>query len=57
MANRPDLDELVIAPVTRRQLEAYLSSPVQALLLVGVAGGGVVLGSHCWGVSRSGGRK
>ena len=41
MADRPDLDELIIAPVTRRQLEAYLSSPVHALLLVGVAGLGL----------------
>ena len=41
MTDRPDLDELIIAPVTRRQLEAYLSSPVHALLLVGVAGLGL----------------
>ena len=41
MANRPGLDELVIAPATRRQLETYLSSPVHALLLVGVAGLGL----------------
>ena len=41
MANRPGLDELVIAPATRRQLEAYLSNPVHALLLVGVAGLGL----------------
>lgn len=41
MANRPSLDELVITPATRRQLEAYLSSPVHALLLVGVAGLGL----------------
>lgn len=41
MANRPGLDELVIDPATRRQLEAYLSSPVHALLLVGVAGLGL----------------
>lgn len=41
MANRPGLDELVIAPVTRCQLEAYLSSPVHALLLAGVAGLGL----------------
>lgn len=41
MADRPDLDELIIAPVTRRQLEAYLSSPVHALLLVGAAGLGL----------------
>ena len=41
MANRPGLDELIISPVTRCQLEAYLSSPVHALLLVGVAGLGL----------------
>ena len=41
MTDRLDLDELIIAPVTRRQLEAYLSSPVHALLLVGVAGLGL----------------
>ena len=41
MANRPGLDELVIAPATRRQLEVYLSNPVHALLLVGVAGLGL----------------
>ena len=41
MANRPGLDELVIAPATHRQLKAYLSSPVHALLLVGVAGLGL----------------
>lgn len=41
MADRLDLDELIIAPVTRRQLETYLSSPVHALLLVGVAGLGL----------------
>lgn len=41
VTDRLDLDELIIAPVTRRQLEAYLSSPVQALLLVGVAGLGL----------------
>ncbi len=41
MADRLDLDELIIAPVTRRQLEAYLGSPVHALLLVGVAGLGL----------------
>ena len=41
MTDRPDLDELIIAPVTRRQLEAYLSSPVHALLLVGAAGLGL----------------
>ena len=41
MANRPGLDELAIAPATRRQLEAYLSNPVHALLLVGVAGLGL----------------
>lgn len=41
MTDRPDLDELIISPVTRRQLEAYLSSPVHALLLVGVAGLGL----------------
>ena len=41
MTDRLDLDELIISPVTRRQLEAYLSSPVHALLLVGVAGLGL----------------
>ena len=41
MTDRLDLDELIIAPVTHRQLEAYLSSPVHALLLVGVAGLGL----------------
>ena len=41
MADRPDLDELIIAPVTRRQLEDYLSGPVHALLLVGVVGLGL----------------
>ena len=41
MTDRLDLDELIIAPVARRQLEAYLSSPVHALLLVGVAGLGL----------------
>lgn len=41
MANRPGLDELIISQVTRRQLEAYLSNPVHALLLVGVAGLGL----------------
>ena len=41
MTDRPDLDELIIAPVTRCQLQAYLSSPVHALLLVGVAGLGL----------------
>ena len=41
MTDRPDLDELIIAPVTRCQLEAYLSSPVHALLLVGAAGLGL----------------
>lgn len=41
MTNRLDLDELIISQVTRRQLEAYLSSPVHALLLVGVAGLGL----------------
>lgn len=41
MTDRPGLDELVIAPATSRQLEAYLSSPVHALLLVGVAGLGL----------------
>lgn len=41
MADRLDLDELIIAPVTRCQLEAYLCSPVHALLLVGVAGLGL----------------
>ncbi len=41
MTDRPDLDGLIISPVTRRQLEAYLSSPVHALLLVGVAGLGL----------------
>lgn len=41
MTDRLDLDELIISQVTRRQLEAYLSSPVHALLLVGVAGLGL----------------
>ena len=41
MTDRLDLDELIISPVTRRQLEAYLSSPVHALLLVGAAGLGL----------------
>lgn len=41
MTDRLDLDELIISPATRRQLEAYLSSPVHALLLVGVAGLGL----------------
>ena len=41
MTDRPDLDELIIAPVTRRQLKAYLRSPAHALLLVGVAGLGL----------------
>lgn len=41
MTDRLDLDELIIAPVTRCQLEAYLSSPVHALLLVGAAGLGL----------------
>lgn len=41
MTDRLDLDELIISPVTRRQLQAYLSSPVHALLLVGVAGLGL----------------
>lgn len=41
MTDRLDLDELVISPATRRQLEAYLSSPVHALLLVGVSGLGL----------------
>ena len=41
MTDRLDLDELIISQVTRRQLEAYLSNPVHALLLVGVAGLGL----------------
>ena len=41
MTDRLDLDELIISPVTRCQLQAYLNSPVHALLLVGVAGLGL----------------
>lgn len=41
MTDRLDLDELIISPVTRCQLQVYLNSPVHALLLVGVAGLGL----------------